>query len=135
MQDCNSCGKCCIKYSNGDLSASDQDIDMWELFKPDIAAYVKKGLIWFSPQSAKQLSLCPFLREAKNPEEPKKTIYTCDIYYDRPEDCRFYPVTVKQMINDECEMLQEGDLLNPQKAQKDLDKLLEDSRPPFSSVA
>ena len=131
MQDCNSCGKCCIKYSNGDLSASDQDIDMWELFKPDIAAYVKKGLIWFSPQSGNQLSLCPFLRAAKNPENPNKTLYTCDIYYDRPEDCRFYPVTVKQMINDECEMLQEGDLLNPQKAQKDLDKLLEDSRPSY----
>jgi Fe-S-cluster containining protein len=131
MQDCNSCGKCCVKYSNGDLSASDQDIDMWELFKPDIAAYVKKGLIWFSPQSGQQLSLCPFLREAKNPENPDKTLYTCDIYYDRPEDCRFYPVTVKQMINDECEMLQEGDLLNPQKAQKDLDKLLEESRPAY----
>jgi Fe-S-cluster containining protein len=129
MQDCNSCGKCCIKYSNGDLSASDQDIDMWQLFKPDIAAYVKKGLIWFSPKSGKLLSLCPFLREAKNPEKPDKTMYTCDIYYDRPEDCRFYPVTVKQMINDECEMLQQGDLLNPQKAQKDLDKLLEESRP------
>jgi hypothetical protein len=35
------------------------------------------------------------------------------------------------MINDECEMLQEGDLLNPQQAQKDLDKLLEDSRPSY----
>jgi Fe-S-cluster containining protein len=88
-------------------------------------------MIWFSPQSGKPLSLCPFLREAKNPEQPEKFHYTCDIYYDRPEDCRFYPVTVKQMINDECEMLQEGDLLNPQKAQKDLDKLLEDSRPGF----
>ncbi|MFT4809133.1 MAG: Fe-S-cluster containining protein [Paraglaciecola sp.] len=131
MQDCNSCGKCCIKYSNGDLSASDQDIDMWELFKPDIAAYVKKGLIWFSPKSGKQLSLCPFLREAKNPAEPTKIMYTCDIYYDRPEDCRFYPVTVKQMINDECEMLQQGDLHNPKQAQKDLDRLLSDSRPAF----
>jgi Fe-S-cluster containining protein len=131
MQDCNSCGKCCVKYSNGDLSASDQDIDMWELFKPDIAAYVKKGLIWFSPKSGKQLSLCPFLREAKNPAEPTKIMYTCDIYYDRPEDCRFYPVTVKQMINDECEMLQQGDLHNPKQAQKDLDRLLSDSRPAF----
>ena len=131
MQDCNSCGKCCVKYSNGDLSASDQDIDMWELFKPDIAAYVKKGLIWFSPKSGKQLSLCPFLRETENPKEPTKTHYTCDIYYDRPEDCRFYPVTIKQMINDECEMLQEGDLLNPSQAQKDLDHLLSDSRQAF----
>ena len=131
MQACNSCGKCCIKYSNGDLSASPQDLEMWELLKPDIAAYVKQGMIWYSPQSGKQLSLCPFLRETQSQQQPTKTIYTCDIYYDRPEDCRFYPVTVKQMINDECEMLQAGDLSNPQQAQKALDKLLEDSRPNY----
>jgi Fe-S-cluster containining protein len=131
MQDCNSCGKCCVKYSNGDLSASDQDIDMWKLFKPDIAAYVKKGLIWFSPQRGKQLSFCPFLRKIDNPKAPTKAHYTCDIYYDRPEDCRFYPVTLKQMINDECEMLQDRDLLNPKQAQEDLDHLLSDSRPAF----
>ncbi|WP_299082270.1 YkgJ family cysteine cluster protein [uncultured Paraglaciecola sp.] len=131
MQACNSCGKCCIKYSNGDLSASEQDIDMWQLFKPDIAAYVKKGLIWYSPQSGKQLSLCPFLREVKNPQHPNKPFYSCDIYYDRPEDCRFYPVTVKQMINDQCEMLQDGDVDNPHQAQKDLDNLLADSRPSY----
>ena len=131
MPACNSCRKCCIKYSNGDLSASPQDLEMWELLKPDIAAYVKQGMIWYSPQSGKQLSLCPFLRETQSQQQPTKTIYTCDIYYDRPEDCRFYPVTVKQMINDECEMLQAGDLSNPQQAQKALDKLLEDSRPNY----
>mgnify|MGYP000046214509 CR=1 FL=1 len=58
-------------------------------------------------------------------------MYTCDIDYERTEDCSCYPVTVKQMINDECEMLQVGDLLNPHKAQKDLDQLLEDSRPAY----
>ncbi|WP_133470362.1 YkgJ family cysteine cluster protein [Paraglaciecola marina] len=131
MQECNSCGKCCIKYSDGDLSASDEDLEMWNLFQPDIAEYVKNGLIWFSPQMGKQLNLCPFLRKTKNPEQPQKVMYTCDIYYDRPEDCRFYPVTVKQMISDECEMLEAGDLTDPNQAQKVLDKLLEDSRPSF----
>lgn len=131
MQDCNSCGKCCVKYSNGDLSASDEDLEMWNQFKPQIAEYVQKGLIWFSPISGKRLSICPFLREAPSVKLDEKPHYTCDIYYDRPEDCRFYPVTVQQMLNDDCEMLQEGDLLNPQKAQKDLDKLLEDSRPNY----
>lgn len=131
MQDCNSCGKCCIKYSNGDLSASEQDLEMWELFKPDIAEYVKKGLIWFSPKSGKQLALCPFLREVQDSKQPTKVSYTCDIYYDRPEDCRFYPVTIKQMINDNCEMLEEGDLLSPTSAQINLDKLLANSRPAF----
>ncbi|WP_289030782.1 YkgJ family cysteine cluster protein [uncultured Paraglaciecola sp.] len=131
MQECNSCGKCCIKYSDGDLSASDEDLEMWNLFQPDIAEYVKNGLIWFSPQTGKQLNLCPFLRKTQNPKQPQKVMYTCDIYYDRPEDCRFYPVTVKQMISDECEMLEAGDLTDPNQAQKVLDKLLEDSRPSF----
>lgn len=131
MKDCNSCGKCCIKYSHGDLSASDDDLDMWRLFKPDIAEYVKDGLIWFSPENGKLLSLCPFLTETRLPASPDKVSYTCDIYYDRPEDCRFYPVTVKQMINDECEMLEADDLVDPKKAQQDLDKLLADSRPAF----
>lgn len=131
MQECNSCGKCCIKYSDGDLSASDEDLEMWNLFQPDIAEYVKNGLIWFSPQTGKQLSLCPFLRETQSVKEPTRTLYTCDIYYDRPEDCRFYPVTVKQMINDECEMLEAGDLANPKQAQQTLDNLLEDSRPSY----
>jgi Fe-S-cluster containining protein len=104
---------------------------MWNLFKPDIAEYVKNGLIWFSPNSGKRLTLCPFLREVPSETPGKKPYYTCDIYHDRPEDCRFYPVTVQQMIKDECEMLEQGDLSNPQKAQKDLDKLLEDSRPNY----
>ncbi|MFT2092579.1 YkgJ family cysteine cluster protein [Paraglaciecola sp. 2405UD69-4] len=131
MQECNSCGKCCIKYSDGDLSASDDDLEMWNLFQPEIAEYVKNGLIWFSPDTGKQLSLCPFLRKTQNPKQPQKVMYTCDIYYDRPEDCRFYPVTVKQMINDECEMLEVEDVADPHQAQKVLDKLLEDSRPSF----
>ncbi|MEP1551614.1 YkgJ family cysteine cluster protein, partial [Paraglaciecola sp.] len=113
MQECNSCGKCCIKYSDGDLSASDEDLEMWNLFQPDIGEYVKNGLIWFSPQTGKQLHLCPFLRKTQNPKQSNKVMYTCDIYYDRPEDCRFYPVTVKQMISDECEMLEAKDLANP----------------------
>ena len=131
MQNCNSCGKCCVKYSNGDLSASDQDIDMCELFKPDIAAYVKKGLIWLSAQSGKQLSLLRFLQETNNTGKTAQSVYTSSSYFDLPEDWRFYPVTVKPVINDECEMLQQGDLLNPKQAQKDLDHLLSDSRPAF----
>ncbi|WP_158970012.1 YkgJ family cysteine cluster protein [Paraglaciecola sp. L3A3] len=130
MKECTQCGKCCIKYSHGDLSASDSDMDMWQLFRPDIAEYVKGGLIWFSPNSGKLLDLCPFLRGSTS-TETGNIFYTCDIYHDRPEDCRFYPVTVKQMINDECEMLEQEDLLEPVKAQADLDKILKDSRPSF----
>lgn len=131
MKDCTQCGKCCIKYSDGDLSASEQDMDMWQLFKPDIAEYVKQGLIWYSPDTGKRLSLCPFLRKTAHPDDETKAFYTCDIYYDRPEDCRFYPVTVQQMLNDECEMLEESDRDNPVKTQKALDILMKDSRQSF----
>ncbi|MDP5029576.1 YkgJ family cysteine cluster protein [Paraglaciecola sp.] len=126
MKECTQCGKCCTKYSDGGLSATDDEIAMWQLFRPDVAEYVKAGLIWMNPQSGKQLSLCPFLRKV-----PEQNIYTCDIYYDRPDDCKFYPVTIKQMIGDECEMLEDDDLKHPEKAQKTLDKIMADSRPAF----
>ena len=33
------------------------------------------------------------------------------------------------MINDECEMLETGDIKNPKRAQQALDKIMADSRP------
>jgi Fe-S-cluster containining protein len=126
VKECNQCGKCCINYSNGGLSASASEIESWENTRPDIARYVNEGKIWIDPDTGKQLELCPWLN--KLPNENK---YTCDIYYDRPDDCRFYPVTIKDMIKDECEMLETRDLTNPKQAQKTLDKLMSDSRPAF----
>lgn len=126
MKDCNSCGKCCIKYGNGGLSASDQDIEMWELFKPDIHLYVRRGEIWFDPQSGQQLTTCPWLRKS-----PDQNSYLCDIYLDRPEDCRHYPSHVNEMIDDQCEMLEPQDLKNLKQAQRKLDIIMTDSRPPF----
>ncbi|MGJ8682648.1 YkgJ family cysteine cluster protein [Paraglaciecola sp.] len=131
MKECTQCGKCCVKYADGDLSASDNDLDMWKLFRPDIAEYTKGGLIWFSPQNGKRLSFCPFLRENIHPDQADKKLYTCDIYHDRPEDCRFYPVTIQQMLNDECEMLESNEVLEPVKAQATLDRLMKDSRPSY----
>lgn len=78
-----------------------------------------------SPDTGKQLEQCPWLRK-----EPGNNKYTCDIYHDRPDDCKHYPVTLEQMINDECEMLEVRDLTKPEQAQKMLDKLMTDSRPP-----
>ncbi len=97
---------------------------MWELFNPEISEYVRNGKIWMSPDTGNQLTLCPWLRKVPNQEK-----YTCDIYFDRPDDCKYYPVTIDQMINDDCEMLDIRDLENPKKAQKTLDKLMADSRP------
>jgi Fe-S-cluster containining protein len=125
MKDCNQCGKCCTNYGNGGLSASAGEIDWWEDNRPEIAAYVSDGKIWISPVTGKQMARCPWLR--KLPDQEK---YICRIYFDRPDDCKYYPVKIEQMIHDECEMLEARDLLNPKKAQMDLDKLMSDSRPP-----
>ena len=126
MKACTQCGKCCTQYSDGGLSATADEIETWEIFNPDIAEYVRDGNIWMNPISGEQLTRCPWLRKA-----PNQNIYTCDIYLDRPNDCRHYPVTIDQMINDECEMIEVQDLVNPKQAQRKLDKLMADSRPPL----
>lgn len=126
MKKCNQCGKCCTKYSNGGLSASTSEIKYWDIFKPHIYNYVSNGNIWFDPDTAKPLKICPWLRK-----EPHQNKYTCDIYFDRPDDCKYYPVTVEQMIQDDCEMIEPRDLANPKHTQKTLDKLMADSRPAF----
>jgi len=126
MKDCNQCGKCCIKYSNGGLTASESEMELWEIFRPHISEYVRDGKLWMDPATGEQITLCPWLRK-----EPNKDIYTCDIYFDRPEDCRHYPTSIEEMVNDECEMIEVQDLKNPKKAQITLDKLMADSRPPL----
>ena len=126
MKECNQCGKCCTKYSDGGLSASASEIEYWENFRPDIYSYVSGGNIWISPDTGEQIKLCPWLRKL-----PNQNRYMCDIYYDRPDDCKYYPVTIEEMIKDECEMLEVQDLSNPKQAQRILDKLMADSRPPY----
>ncbi|GGK58786.1 YkgJ family cysteine cluster protein [Amphritea balenae] len=125
MKECNQCGKCCTKYSNGGLSATANEVEYWAVFRPDIADYVSKGNIWMDPETGRQLTLCPWLRKVPGHEK-----YSCDIYHDRPDDCKYYPVTIEQMVNDECEMIEVQDLAKPRQAQKVLDKLMADSRPP-----
>ncbi len=129
MKDCNQCGKCCIKYGNGDLAATQEEIDLWELFNPDIFEYVKDGKIWFDPETREQLDRCPFLELVPKIKAEEKDKYTCSIYQDRPEDCRLYPSLIDEMVRDECEMIEIVDLENPNKAQKQLDKLMSSSRP------
>ena len=126
MKPCNQCGKCCINYSDGGITASQSDLDFWESYRPHIFQYVKMDKLWFDPKTGEQLSFCPFLKKTKD------NLYACDIYLDRPEDCHFYPVTIDQMVQDECEMLEPRDLKNFKRAQIKLDILMEDSRPPCS---
>ncbi|WP_028468726.1 YkgJ family cysteine cluster protein [Neptunomonas japonica] len=128
MKDCNQCGKCCIKYGDGDIATNKAEIEQWELFNPDIFAFVKNNEIWFDPESGEQLTRCPFLElvPKTGPLSPDK--YTCSIYLNRPEDCRHYPSLIDEMVRDECEMIEAIDLKNPKRAQNKLDFLMKDSR-------
>ncbi len=122
MKACNACGKCCVKYSNGQLTASADDLRVWSSFRQDINDYVHNGKIWYQPGSKQLIELCPWLRKDSNSDR-----YLCDIYLDRPEDCRIYPATLADMINDDCEMLEPSDLLDPGQAQKQLDRINSES--------
>jgi uncharacterized protein len=128
MKECNQCGKCCIKYGGGDLSATKEEIGLWELFNPKIYEYVKNNEIWFDPKTGLRLQVCPFLEIAPKKEPLAKNMYTCSIYLDRPEDCRHYPSLISEMIRDECEMIESIDITNQTRAQHKLDLIMIDSR-------
>lgn len=130
MKDCNQCGKCCIKYGDGDLSATQEEIDLWEIFNPEVFKFVKNNKIWFDPETGASLNRCPFLGIAPKENPQAKNLYTCSIYLNRPEDCRHYPSLISEMVRDECEMIEVKDLENPKKSQIKLDSLMKDSRPP-----
>ncbi len=125
MKACNQCGKCCTKYGGSGLSVSAEEVQTWETFNPEVRDYVRKGEIWFHPSTGTQLEHCPWL--VKLPDQP---IFQCEIYLDRPNDCRYYPTTVTEMVRDECEMIEAIDITNLHKAQQKLDTLMTDSRPP-----
>lgn len=125
VKDCNQCGKCCTRYGgDGGLSVTPEDIERWETDRPDIARYAADGKIWVDPDNGRLLDRCPWLEQ-----EPGSKKYTCAIYFDRPGDCRYYPVDIEQMVRDDCEMLQPSDLRNIRRAQQSLDLLMSDSRP------
>ncbi len=128
MKDCNQCGKCCIKYGGEDLSATKEEIDLWEIFHPEIFEYVKGEEIWFDPKSGDRLKKCPFLELAPKANLLEANKYTCSIYFNRPEDCRLYPSLISEMIRDECEMIEAIDITKPKQAQVKLDVLMIDSR-------
>jgi Fe-S-cluster containining protein len=132
MKACNQCGKCCIQYADGGLSASVEDIQNWEIFNPTIAEYVVDGKIWMNPVSGQQLTRCPWLEALPMKPGVGSVKYGCHIYRDRPEDCRHYPTSIAEMVHDGCEMIDVQDLDSPKQAQISLDILMADSRPPLS---
>ena len=124
MKPCNSCGKCCEKAGNGGLSASTEEINWWEIHRPDIFRYVDGNRIWVDPETGEYFPRCPWLRSSDDGSS-----LSCDIYHDRPEECRHYPIDIDQMLRDECEMLERRDLLDLRRAQRKLDQIMIDSRP------
>ena len=132
MKECNQCGKCCLQYSDGGLSATAEEIESWEIFNPAIAAYVRNGKIWMDPVSGEQLTRCPWLEVLPGRLASGSIKYGCRIYQDRPQDCRHYPVSIADMVRDECEMIEICDIETPKEAQSTLDQLMAESRPPVS---
>lgn len=125
---CNSCGKCCIKYGGGGLSASRAERERWDLLRPDISRFVSGDTLWADPETGAVFAQCPFLRV-----DTTNGRYLCDIYFDRPDDCKFYPSTIEEMVRDGCEMIEPADLKNPKRARQELDRLMSDSRTPRES--
>lgn len=132
MKACNQCGKCCLAYSDGGLSATAEEIEGWEVFNPEIAEYVVNGQIWMDPVSGEQLTRCPWLEVLPQGPGSESVKYGCRIYHDRPQDCRHYPVSIADMLRDDCEMIETSDINAPKEAQIALDQLMADSRPPLS---
>jgi Fe-S-cluster containining protein len=87
-------------------SASDQDKLVWQVLRPDVLEYLGlESEFWVSPVTGKKMGRCPWLRKL-----PKQDKYNCRIHGFRPEVCREFPLDVEQMIQIDCEMLEEGDL-------------------------
>ena len=84
------------------------------------------------PVSGEQLTRCPWLEVLPGCPASGSIKYGCRIYQDRPQDCRHYPVSIADMVRDECEMIEICDIENPKQAQTTLDQLMADSRPPVS---
>ena len=51
MKPCNQCGKCCILYSDGGLTATPDEIQVWHETNPEIYRYVNNGNIWMDPET------------------------------------------------------------------------------------
>jgi len=109
------------------LSASADEIDWWETYRPDIARYVQDEKIWIDPATGEYFARCPWLQKSTDGKK-----FTCDIYDVRPEDCRHYPVDIAEMVRDDCEMLEQRDFVDLRRAQRKLDEIMIDSRPPAS---
>jgi Fe-S-cluster containining protein len=100
---CTRCGKCCLNESYmGNLTASPEDVDRWHRQgRADILRFESLGDLWVDDED-RERTRCPFLRKDRC-----QSTYKCRIYDTRPADCRNYPQTYGQMVDDGCEIIGE----------------------------
>ena len=85
---------------------------------------MRNGQIWADPENGAPLAQCPWLEALPAESQDAPPRYQCQIYHDRPQDCRDYPVNLNQMVADVCEMIEVRDLDNPAQAERALARLL-----------
>lgn len=101
---CTRCGKCCFDEAYmGTLSATQEDIDRWQAEgRDDILQYVamvSAGVYDLWVKDGEEYLRCPFLGKDRG-----KATYHCRIHETRPAVCRAYPVSLRQMVEDGCEI-------------------------------
>ena len=110
MKRCNGCGKCCVYGGNGRLGPIDQQqIDVWAQQKPELLAYTRHNddgsySVWIDPETDDYYPTCPWLIEGD-----ERYQYHCAIQAVKPQACLNYPMSVLQMLRDDCEMWEESD--------------------------
>lgn len=96
--ECQQCGNCCLQLGS-ELELSYEETKRWEeyddlvlsnfgyCFLSDFMEFIPelgRADLWFHPETAEELSRCPFLRKSG-------TKYQCLIYELRPDACKFFP--------------------------------------------
>ncbi len=102
LLDCNNCGKCCIKYSDGGLgSINREEFERLPDYAKQVArnGYLMENVIdiWIDSDGGEYAS-CPWIFSLNGK-------HYCSVYEYRPNVCRNYPVDHQQMVDDKCEML------------------------------
>lgn len=101
---CTRCGKCCFNADYmGTLSATQEDVDRWGAEgRDDILQYVSAlavGVYDLWVKDGEEYLRCPFLRKDRG-----RDTYHCRIHETRPAVCKAYPVSLRQMVEDGCEI-------------------------------
>lgn len=113
MKPCNGCGKCCSYGGKGNLGPIEQSqIDIWSKTKPELLQHTRKETdgtyrVWINPATGDFYEQCPWLIAGD-----ARYKYHCAIQDIKPKACTNYPMSVLQMLRDDCEIWDESDKTN-----------------------